>query len=314
LVSAIPVSFSDAHINSLLRDAGGSQEPYRLHYTQNEEFMLRLSKSYTVDSCPVHHDVRQIRPGEEHLRYVRNVVAQLAVQLPLVFEGLTHMFDPTEILRPAFFRIYKIDSQSYLYMLRLDLHHRPFLHEVIARGDNDRTPSYRTNAIVLEADFIPLDGVDTTDGKLRNFIIEQAVSQTWIGETGRGYLVQGIWLDRELTRFFSKLFIPQGVRTYPYYPFTCKYRAICHTVTTLDDAGRRKSLPILHRVRSFLLPHLREIEQALRTDEFSEKLPSFIRLRDSVPSLGAEAWRDFAMRTYLNDEDQKEYEFEHGII
>ncbi len=314
LLSAIPVTFSDTQINSRLRNAAGFQEPCTRHYTQNEEFMLRLPQAYTVGSCPIHHDVRKPRPGPEYLSYLRNVIEQLAERLPSAFEDLTHIFDPTEIFRPAFFRIYELESQSYLYLLRLDLHYRPLLHEVITRGDNDRTASYRTDTIVLEADFIPLDGVETADGKLRGFQIEQAVSETWIGETGRGYRVQGIWLDRELTQFFSRLFIPQGVRIYPYYPFTCKYRAICHTVTTLDDAGRRKSLPLLHGARSFLLPHLREIESTLRANKFSETLPSFIRLRDTIPSLWADVWKDFSMRVYLNKDNQKEYELEHCII
>lgn len=313
LLSAIPVTYSDPQVNSMLRNAGGSEDSYRRHFTQNEEFMIRVPKAYTVDSCPIHHDVRITRPGPEYLNYIREVVGQLTEQLPMVFEGLTHVFDPAEIFRPSFFRIYKFDSQSYLYFLRLDLHYRPFLHEVITRGDNDRTASYETKAIVLEADFIPLDGVETTRGEICSFQIEQAVSQTWIGETGRGYLVQGIWLDRELTRFFSKLFTPQGIRTYPYYPFTCKYRAICHTVTQLDDAGRRKSLPLLHHARTFLLPHLREIEAALRADEFSETHPSFVQLRDTVPALWTGVWKDFSIRGYLNKDDQKEYELEHGI-
>ncbi|MEE8440816.1 MAG: hypothetical protein V3S41_03775 [Spirochaetia bacterium] len=314
LLGAIPVTFSDAQINSLLRDTTGSPTHYKRHYTQSEEFMLRLPKTYTVDSCPIHHDVRKTSPGTEHLSLIRGVVEQLAEQLPSVFEGLTHIFDPAEILRPAFFKVYELESQSYLYLLRLDLHYRPFLHEVITRGDNDRTATYRTNAIVLEADFIPLNGVETARGKLRSFQVEQAVSQTWIGESGRGYLVQGIWLDRDLTRFFSKLFMPRGIRAYPYYPFTCKYRAVCHTVTTLDDAARRKSLPLLHRARTFLLPHLREIEGALRAEEFNEKLPSFIRLRDTVPSGWADVWKEFAIRVYLNKDDQREYELEHSIV
>jgi hypothetical protein len=314
LVSAIPVTFSDPQVNSLLHDAVGPQEPYGRHYNGSEEFMLRLPATYTVGSCAIHHDVRETRPDPEYLSYLRDIVAQLALRLPSVFEGLTHIFDPAEIFRPAFFRVYKLESQSYLYLLRLDLHYRPVLHEVIARGDNDRTASYRTNAVFMEAMFIPLDAVETGRGKIRAFQIEQAVSQTWIGETGRGYHVQGIWVDRELTRFFSKLFIPQGVRVYPYYPFTCKYRAICHTIVTLDEAARRESLPLLHRARSFLIPHLREIEGSLRTQEFNDKLPIFTRLREIVPAGWPEIWKEFSLRLYLNDDDQKEYELEHGII
>lgn len=312
--SVIPVNYSDSAINDILRNNRGEQKPYRRYFTGNEEFMLRLPQTYTVTSCPIHHDVRKTVPGHEYSEFVRQTVKQLADYLPDVFEGLTHLFDPAEIFRPAFFKLYKLESRSYLYLLRLDLHYRPSLHEVIARGGNDRTASYRTNVIVMEAMFIPLDGVETVRGKIRGFRVEQAVSQTWIGETGRGYHIQGIWVDRELTRFFSKLFIPRGIRAYPYYPFTCRYRAICHSAVTLDEGARRRSIPLLDRVRSFLLPHLREIEASLRTSEFSENLPDFVRLRELVPARWSNMWSDFAIRMYLNDDDQKEYELEHGIF
>ena len=314
LLSAIPVTFSDAKINSMLRSAAGTQTSYTRHFTQTEEFFLRVRDEYTVGTCPIHHDYRQSKPGPEYLTYLRNVIEQLAVTLPSVFDGLTHIFDPAEIFRPAFFRVYKYETRAYLFLLRLDLHHRPSMHTAIDRGDNDRTTSYRTNAVILEADFVPLDDIETVRGKIRGFTVEQSVSQTWIGETGRGYFVQGIWLDRELTRFFSKLFTLPGVRTYPYYPFTCKYRAVCHTVTTLHEEARRKSLPLLHRARTFLLPHLREIESDLRVDEFSERLPGFVRLRDTVPDSWASIWKEFSMRVYINEADQKEYELEHGLV
>jgi hypothetical protein len=314
LLSAIPINYSDSRINLVLQNSNGSQAPYRRHYTGNEEFMLRLPATYTVGSCHIHHDVRKTRPSPEYLNYLREVVGQLSPLLPSVLQGLTHVFDPADIFRPAFFRVYKLETQSYLYLLQLDLHYRPSLHEVLTRGDNDRTASYQTDTVVLDAMFIPLDGVETARGKIRAFNIEQTVSQTWIGETGRGYHVQGIWVDRELTRFFSKLFMPQGVRVYPYYPFTCRYRAICHTIATLDETARRKSLPLLHRARSFLLPHLREIEESLRTAEFNERSSSFVRLRETVPAGWSEIWTEFSMRMYLNNDDQKEYELEHGIV
>ena len=84
LLSAIPVTFSDPQINSLLRDTSVSPGPYKRHYTQNEEFMLRLPKSYTVDSYPIHHDVRKTQPGPEYLGVIRGVFAQLAEQMPSV--------------------------------------------------------------------------------------------------------------------------------------------------------------------------------------------------------------------------------------
>lgn len=314
LLGKIPITFSDSVTNSLFHDLDDRETAYTRHFTQNEEFMLRLPTPYTVPSCPIHHDYRRTRPGDNYLRFLRTVTEQLGALLPSVFGQLNHIFDPAEIFRPAFFRLYTYNSRSYLYLVRLDLTHRPALHEVVTRGDNDRSAAYRSNAVILETDMVPLEGTETSRGRLKSVTIEQSVSQTWIGETGRGYFVQGIWLDRDLTKFFSKLFVPPGVRSYPYFPVTCKYRAICHSVVTLDDAARRKSLPLFERARSFLLPHLRDIEAALRSRSFTEQMPLFRQLRQSVPAEWMAAWEAFSVKAYLNDDGQREYLLEHGIV
>lgn len=315
LRSTIPVAFSDPAINALLKEAGSGDRSYRRHFTQNEEFMLRLDDEYDVGSCPIHHDVRTKTPLPEYRQYLKRVMEQLVRRLPSVFTGLTHIFDPGEIFRPQFFRLYRLNSQQYLYLVRLDLHYRPTAHTAGDRGGNDRTTAYRTNSVILESDFVPLSEVETEASKVRGFVVEQSVSQTWIGETGRGYFIQGIWLDRELTRFFSKLFTPPGVRPYPYYLFTCKYQAICHSVITLDETARKRTLPLLHKARAFLLPHLREIESALKEDEIRvEKNPTFVRLKQEIPAFWNDIWKDFSIRLYLNEEDQKEYEIHHGIF
>ncbi len=83
-------------------------------------------------------------------------------------------------------------------------------------------------------------------------VVEQMISDTWIGETGRGYFIQGIWMDADLNKFFTKLVIPQGKRIYPYYPFTSKYRTICHNPIGISSAQRREAIPRLHRFIDFL--------------------------------------------------------------
>lgn len=315
VLSRIPVAFSDPRINSVLRDAEPNSETYTRHFTQSEEFMLRTPDQLEVGSAPIHHNVRVTRPSSEYLTYLRAVVEQLAAMVPSVFCGLTHIFDPADILHPSFIRLYKYEEQNYLYQIRLNLQPRLGEHEIITRGTNDVTASYRTNSIILESEFIPLDGVDVQDGKIHGFLIEQSISETWVGETGRGYLVQGIWLDRDLTKFFSKLLTPSGVRTYPYYPFTCRYRAVCHSLLSLDEDSRNRSLPLLHRAREFILPHLREIEDSLRGESDAvEQNPTFVRLKESVPRAWEETWAPFALRTYLNKNDRKEFEIEHGLV
>ncbi len=309
----IDLPFTDGSINKTLRELGGEAAPYSRHFAQTEEFFVRLDEPITIGSLPIHHDVRRNTPSNEYLLVMRASIPQIAAALPALFEGLTYFFDPASILRPAFFRIYKYKNNTYLYLLRLDLAYRPSSHEVIDRGSNDRTPSYSTRELVLESDFLPLDEVLMDGGRVCGFRVEPSVSQTWIGETGRGYHLQGIWIDRELTRFFSRLFIKPGVRTYPFFPFTCKYRAICHTVTELSEPGRRKSLPLLHRAREFVRPHLSEIEDALRSQEFDEKMPTFTELKSHVEPFWYSVWDTFDMNAYLNDNDQREFELVHGL-
>jgi hypothetical protein len=314
LMRAMRVTYSDPEINSAVRDASPRVVPYTRHFNRNEEFFVRLPAEFTVGSLPYHHDVQSGRPAEPYVSAVRDVMKQLVRIVPDIFEGLTHTFDPTEVFLPTFFRLYRLEKQTYLYQLRVDLQYRPLVHEAIERGTNEYSASYRTNVLVLESDIIPLSGVDVQNGKIRGFEVEQVVSDTWVGESGRGYFVQGIWLDRDITRFFSKLFIAPGVRPYPYYPFTCKYRAICHTAATLGEEARRRSLPLLHDARKYLLPRVSTIEDALRQSEFAESLPSFQEMKARVPADWADRWRDFSIRVYLNDEKQKEYELEHGLV
>jgi hypothetical protein len=136
------------------------------------------------------------------------------------------------------------------------------------------------------------------------------ISSTWIGETGRGYRVQGIWMDQDLTKFLSKLFIPPDIRIHPYYPFSCKYRSICYFPFIPAEEGRRKGLPLLHRAISLLTPHIEEIEKVLKKNTFSEDLPLFRKIREEIPRDWKEMFAPLKMRAYLNEQEMKEYMFE----
>ena len=307
VLGEIPLYFTDPEINSELLSLNGSNGGYTRHFNQNEEFFLRVTRPVSVPSIPIHHDVRKKKPEAEYLTLLRDLVRRLGSIIPEVFSGLTYFFDPGEVLRPCFFRLYRIGDATYLYLIKIDLTYRPTLHTVEEKGSNDVTPRYSTNDIVLEADVIPLQHVVAENGRTQAFKIAQSIDQTWIGETGRGYFVQGIWLDSELTKFFSRLFYPEGKRMYPYYPFTCKYRAICHTVIDPTDAGRKAALPLLHRARRFLDSHIKEIQDSLRANEFSTDLEVFKRLKSTVPAGWADAWENVTITVDLNDRDMKEF-------
>ena len=299
--------YTDAVINELLKNGTDGNKPCSLHYDHNENFFLELEKEFIVPHLPIHHDVRISEPKAAYLNPIQHFIQDLIPLIPQVFAGLTFFFDPAEILRPSFFQLYKVQEQYFLYLLRIDLVFKTHEGEILQRGTNDSTPEYRTRHLFLERDLIPLDHVDIVNGKIRTFLIKQTISQTWIGETGRGYFVQGIWMDNELTKFFSKLFLPKGKRTYPYYPFTCKYRTICHSLLLLDGEGRKLHIKWLIDSIRFILPEIESIQNALKNNEFSENLPYFQNLKEKIPPELTKCWESLKVHQYLNDRDMREF-------
>jgi hypothetical protein len=307
ITNEIRCAYTNIEINTLLEEISAPKSSCTRHYNQNEEFFLKIGGSYTVPHLPIHHDVRLSQPQPHYLAQLHAVLIQIIPLVPQVFQDLTYLFDPAEILRPCFFKLYRVEDAQYLYLIRLDLMYRPQAHHLIERGDNDRTASYSSDCLFLEAAYVPISKVTTTEGKIKNFVIRQTISNTWVDETGRGYFVQGIWIDNELTKFFSKLFLPPGKRTYPFYPYICKYKTICQTEIHFNAASQRLYLPHLHRAIRFLEPSMPEIEASMKNVDFSEENDTFRRLKQQVPPAFAGAWRDLQVEMYLNEQDMKEF-------
>lgn len=310
----IYLHYSDPDINAMIRSKteDGAVKPYTLHYNQNEDFFIRSDAEFVIPSIPVHHDVKLKRPEKGYLDMLRPLFEELVSVFPQVFAGLTYFFDPAEILRPCFYQLFKFRDAHYLYLLRLDFHFKPNDCEIIKQGTNDSTTSFRTNNLFLEGDIIPLKDVESENGKVKAFDIKQTIDQTWIGETGRGYFVQGIWMDNELTKFFSKLFLPPEKRIYPYYPFVCKYRTIIYSLIDLSFEGRKKYLPYLVEALQFVEPEMERIQDALRKVEFTVDLPLFQEIKRQVPERWRDAWEGLGITRYLNEKDMKEFSLELG--
>ena len=308
------VGATDREINAILNRAStnGVAPPTR-HFNQTEDFFLDLRRPFTIPTVPIHHEVANPRPGERYIAALRRALAELVPLVPHVFSGLTYYFDPTDVLHPAFFKVYRIEDAQYLYLMKTDLSFRAQEAEVLERGTNDMTTSYRTTHLYLESLFIPLARVNTEGERISSFVVSQTISQTWIGETGRGYFVQGIWMDLDLTRFFSRLFVPAGKRLYPFYPFVCKYKTVCETVVEHESELRKMRLPYLHAALKFLSPRLPEIQESLRGTQFSESLEPFRRLKAEVPTPLSTVWAGYAVETYLNDKDMKEFRLENRL-
>ena len=306
----IRASVSDPELNARLAGAPGADRPMSRHFNQTEEFFVRTEAEYTVPQLPIHHDVRRPRPDPDYLARLREVVAQILALAPQLLRELTYLFDPAEVLRPSFFKLYRLEERHYLYLLRLDLAYRPQLHRVLVRGSNDLTPAFSTREVHLEAAFIPLERVEVGQGGVESLRIDQAISNTWVGETGRGYFVQGIWMDNDLTRFFSRLFLPAGKRTYPFYPYLCRYKTLCQNVIRFSAEDRNTALPHLDRAYAFLKPAMGRVESALKGTEFSEANPVFGELKSRVPEAWYRLWENLKVEAYLNEQDMKEYRVE----
>ncbi len=307
----ITCHYTDPRINGLLGGAGAaSTARFTLHYNHAEELFLRLEDPYQVPQLPIHHDVRVSRPGGEYLEVLHGVLKQILLLAPSLLAGLTYLFDPADIHRPSFYSLYSLEDRQYLYTLRMDLTFRPQEHSAITRGTNDRTAAYASRRLYVEPLFVPLAETVSAGAGISRFLIDQLISSTWVDETGRGYFVQGIWMDNDLTRFFTRLFVRPGQRIYPFYPYVCKYRTVCQSVLHFDPERRRACLPRLHRVVEFLRPRMREIEAAMRGAEFSEDNRVFRQIKALVPEEWYRSWEGITVERYLNERDMKEFRIE----
>jgi hypothetical protein len=305
--NAIRVGATDRDLNALLEGIPEGERPFTRHFSQGEDFFLLLEREFVVPQFPIHHDVRDPKPPARYIERLRAVIEQVIALAPQILRELAYYFDPTDILRPCFYRLFRIEESVYLFLVRLDLTMRPATSTVIERGTNDLTPNYRSRRLFVENCVVPLAAVAKEDGRVTGFQVRQTISQTWIGEQGRGYFVQGIWMDADLTKFFSKLFLPAGKRIYPYFPFLCKYKTVCHSAIRLSPESRSLIVPLMHRALQFLLPALERIQAEMKNETFSEAMPVFRDLKERVPVAWYEPWKNIRMEAYLNDVEAKEY-------
>ncbi len=308
----IRVGYADPGVNEMLAAIGSGTRPFSRHFNQFGDCFLLLGGEYTMPSLSIHHDVHQSRPEAGYLARMRETIASLAGLAPQVFKGLGYFFDQTEILRPCFYQISRQGDDAFLYLLRLDLALKPAEAEVVERGTNDATARWKSRKLFLEPVIVPLVEAPATDNPLQGFRALQAISDTFIGETGgsgaaAAYNKQGVWMDPRLTRFFSLLFLPPGVDIHPFHPFLCHYKTVCGQPLELSAEGRQAAIPRLQHALAFLLPVMDRIQSALGTAEFSDDLEIYRELKKKVPEKWYEPWRSVRVEAYLNERDRKEY-------
>jgi hypothetical protein len=305
----IRVGHREPSINALLPGIASDDTPWTRRFNQNEELFVELESEISVPSLPIHHDVREPLPSAEYVESVRHVVLQLCAGAPGMLRGLTFTFHPSDVLHAHFHKLYACaEGDCYLYLLAVDLAYRASEHSATARGTNDRTAAYRGRRLFVEGLLVPV--LRPGDQGASSFAVQPAFSQTWLGERGKGYFRQGIWIDQDLTRFFSKLFLPAGTRAYPFYPFVCRYRTLCAALMDLAPPARESRLPYLRSALEFIAPARERIESELRTAGFSEDMPFFRELKASLPQQWQSFYRGLRLKAYLNAEGSKEFAVE----
>jgi hypothetical protein len=295
-------------LNQIKVEASGG---FSVRYNHSEELFLRLNQPLRIPSFPIFHPVGKPIPSPAYTSAIREVVRQLAQTLPEVFFELSYFFDSSDVFKPSFYRLYKIGEELFLYLVRVDLSNRPTTVRVITPGTNDLTPEYETTDLYLSSECVPLSGLRANpEGGVEAFVVRQAISDTWIGETGKGYTVKGIWMDADLSKFFTKLFLSPGRSLYPYYPVFCRYKTVCGCLLAFDPERRRGEIQSFYRHYHFLEPYIETIQQALKQHDFSESLEEFREIQGAVPVELRSAYDGAKVSASLNERDMKEYVIE----
>jgi len=309
ILNIIPVCYCNNEVNEIIDKCKGTENSFSLHFTQNEDFFLNTWQTFNIPGIPVHHDIREKTPGNDYINFLKIVLKTIAPLVSPLLDDTEYFFDPAEMLRPCFYKIYRYNNAEYIYIVRLDLSFKPNYCDIIEMGDNDRTHLFSSKSVFLDVDMHPVEKV-VQKSSMKEIQIKQSISQTWIGETGRGYFIQGIWIDTEITKFFSKLFTDENFSTYPYYPFSCKFRTVSHFPVEFSSEGREKHIKLLDSAFNFIYPYMNDIENVLKNNEFSQELPLFRELKDKVDSELFSSLSQYRIRRYLNEKGMREYELE----
>jgi hypothetical protein len=302
--SGIHVSVTDTAVNAILEAPARPALPdtnFVCHFNQNEDQFINLEIPMYVPALPVHHRMDNPLPPEGYVDIIASLAQFLMNARPDLVAGTKWYFDPVSIHTPAFYRVIECEGRPYLYHIMIDLMCHPLECTITSEGSNNRTHAYRSDRLYFESNFYPLMQDYATSQKPGFLPLNQTIPFTWKGEAGEGYMIHGIWMDADINKFFSKLILPAGKRNHPYYPVTCKQHCVAM------NAFGQDSPVLLNRIRDFIEPSLDQILEDLQTTAFSETMPLFRDLKNSIPAELGERWKSLSVKTLLNEREQKEY-------
>src|SRR3972149_1984750 len=118
--NSITIHYTNEKINKAL-SVPANPGNYTRHFTQTEDFFLQLASEYVIPRFVIHHNIDKKEPDAGYLAGIETLLERLLNLAPDVLSGLTYVFDPEEIFKPCFYKLYKTQGRSFLYLLRLDL-------------------------------------------------------------------------------------------------------------------------------------------------------------------------------------------------
>lgn len=297
---------TDPEINALIRPQAEVPGQFRRHFNASEEFFLRFRTPLVFPSLEIHHDYSNPVPSAAYQQSLKDFLRQILPEAGPLFSETAWYFNPKDIFHPGFYQLYEVQGSKYLFVLKLDLGIRPRGCDILTPGTNDKTAVYRSTDLYLEAEILPLEAQSENR---RDLWIKKVFQETLTGEKGRGYHLQGVWIDHSLTKFLTKVLLPTGKKIYPYYPFQCRHGTLSSSVVDFTPRGRHRSIVLLDKAMKDLLPEATAMQQALAKEDFSEKMPLFQDLHSRLEPSWAPYWKDIRLEARLNEDEQKEFTF-----
>ena len=312
LLDTIIFRYSDQVISEIIGPLSDETDNYPVFFSQNEDQFIRSATPLHIPAMGIHHDVESIKPSEDYLSTLRTVIESLSAVFPALFTGTRYYFDPAEVLRPCFIQVFKSENRHYLYLLRLDLNIRLAESRIINPATNDMTADFETERLYFENMFLPINKPEITSAG-GSIPIERLFKSTWVGETGAGYHLNGEWIDHELTKMLSALYLPPKKKSYPYYPFRCDFNTVAFCPPLISPKARRYFLGYFHRTLPILLADLPDIEAGLKEAPFSRDLPLYLELKKKIADEWTKTWSSLKISPYLNENEMREYRLEYEL-
>jgi hypothetical protein len=307
-VADLAFSVTDPEIEELLHPREPQGQPFSCHYSQEEDFFLRLPKPFEVPSMNVYHPFDNPVPGDDYLKALRGVLQTLTPRLPAVFADLSWRFDPNDILRPSFVQKLESNGQIFFYLLRIDLNFRGRYSQILKPSSNDRTPAWRSDCLFLESYLFPAVELRQSD-KEWSVDIKRLFGKTWKGEVGRGYLRQGVWIDQDISKFLSFVVLGPKSKIHPHYPLVCRLNTLALRVPDLNPQARVEACDDLAQAWEFFSPWAGEIEDHLFHTRFHKESPLFLQVCAQVPTPLGRRFHNFQVAGYLDSTGQKEFRY-----